>query len=232
VGGIVVLVIAGLVWYVSTEDLRRRAAESLNNICHNVFPDTTVKEPVTKSDAVKQAEQVVAPIIKSNPDQEPGPTWIPGPRFPTVVPTPTSTPQPKEYVADSNIFMDRVEGGPAQRQFIDDTILTDPNVTLDVPDAAVGEITPTASQLTRLHGIPGGAKIKQVRDGNMTGINIQALKSAPFQEADMRILQTAKELNLTLMTTNQKLQEQILNRSFPGRAAQWGTVSIIIPLRK
>jgi hypothetical protein len=47
-----------------------------------------------------------------------------------------------EYVADPNMFLDRVEGGFAQPLRIDSDILANSDITLYVPATAVSEVYP------------------------------------------------------------------------------------------
>jgi hypothetical protein len=143
-----------------------------------------------------------------------------------------------QFVADSNIFMDRVEGGPTQRQWITDHILNNPDVILYVPNTAYNEATymdPYGTQATRLAGGPGKATIIRTADGDLskslipgnTGpVDIVGLASRNFTENDMRIVRRAQELNLPLLTTNNRLYSQIFQSNIPQRKDEFGRVII------
>ena len=123
--------------------------------------------------------------------------------------------------------MDRVEGGPAQRLRIDQNILSNPSLTLLVPASAVAEVLPTPSQSARLTGYPGGARVIQISDGNLQGIDVGALESGTFSKSDMAIIQAAKERGFPLLTTNGAIYNQI--HSHPGRRKLWDSVGIAVP---
>jgi hypothetical protein len=123
--------------------------------------------------------------------------------------------------------MDRVEGGIAQRRRIDSTYLSNTNITLYIPSSAVMQIKPTPSQLSRLHGFPGGAKIIQVKNGSLSGVDVSSLVGRNFDMVDMIILQTAKERGLPLLTTQASLQGQVFSNI--ERRVLWGSVIIIRP---
>jgi hypothetical protein len=136
-------------------------------------------------------------------------------------PVPTTPPTRHEYVADSNIFMDRPS--PRGRAAID-PYLDDPTNVVYVCQAAVSEINPTPSQLARVAGVPGGAQIIQVANPSLAGINVAALVSASFDVNDMEILETARQRGLPLLTANEAMQRQVYSNV--ARRAIWGGVDI------
>jgi hypothetical protein len=81
---------------------------------------------------------------------------------------------------------------------------------------------------SRLAGAPDGAKIIQVPNGDLTGIDIANLVSRRFDLNDMYVIQTAKELHLSLLTTNAAMISQISDNL--DRRNVWGLVPIIVPI--
>ena len=154
-----------------------------------------------------------------------GPAVVPTPlptatAMPTVAPTPTTA--PTEYVADTGIFADRPSG---RGRGAIDPYLADPHVRLYVPQVVVGEVRPTPSQLARLAGTPGGAQIVQVPNPALpASYPVVTMTSRAFGVNDMLILETARTMRLTLLTSNDALVRQV--QSQPDRRRIWGGVSI------
>jgi len=154
-----------------------------------------------------------------------GPAVVPTPlptatAVPTVAPTPTTA--PTEYVADTGIFADRPSG---RGRGAIDPYLADPHVRLYVPQVVVGEVRPTPSQLARLAGTPGGAQIVQVPNPALpASYPVVTMTSRAFGVNDMLILETARTMRLTLLTSNDALVRQV--QSQPDRRRIWGGVSI------
>jgi RHS repeat-associated protein len=179
------------------------------------------------------------PALAPNPG--PAPTPTPG-APPVVLPhawdcptpaptmTPTATPMPVEYVADSNIFMDRPSGDPTMRSRIDTQYLNNPSVILYIPQSAADEVTqrrPTPSQLQRLQGYPGGARIHIVPDPDMSSIPIPALLGRNFDLVDMTVLELARQRQLAVLTANEAMRNQV--GSHQERRNIWGGVPLVIP---
>jgi hypothetical protein len=145
---------------------------------------------------------------------------------PTATPVATSTRQREvEYVADSNIFMDRVS--PANGIWRDN-ILSDSDNVIYVPSAVDQEINwASPTEIARRQGQPGGASIIPIPNGNLMGLDTNSLESRKFDLNDMKIIQSAKERNIPLLTMNSSMQNQIQSHS--ERKRIWGTVQIITP---
>jgi RHS repeat-associated protein len=137
--------------------------------------------------------------------------------------------EPVSYVADSNIFMDRPGKDPTLRARIDTQYLSDPNVTLYVPAAAVAEVlaSPSASQAQRLQGYTNGARVIQVPDPDMSSIPVQRLESRNFDETDMTVLELARQRQLSVLTANTAMINQV--GSHVERRNIWGNVRINVP---
>jgi hypothetical protein len=165
--------------------------------------------------------------------EEPAPLVVPpGGPIPVVPPGPTPA-QGQEKVADSNIFMDRIEGGPTQRQRIDTNFLANPNLTLHAPAAAIAEATavdPHGTQARRLTGEPGGARIAPDVDGNVAPLRpkFDQILSAKFNENDLRITLRAAERNVPLLTAQNSLAAQVKDPTFPERVKVVGKISVEI----
>jgi len=132
----------------------------------------------------------------------------------------------RAFVADSNIFMDRVSG---DRAWVDINILQNPNVALYVPLAAEDELWRSMSifQLQRLLGLPPyqGALRIPVFDGEVTDADLKTYYSPGFNQADMKIVQTAIDRNLPLLSFNgDKMRSQIVGNLPQGRAARFGAI--------
>ena len=150
---------------------------------------------------------------------------------PSAAPAPAPAPAEKkedkkkagvEKVADSGIFMDRVEEGAVQRTRIDRDVLARADLTLHVPDTAYGEATrmdPHGTQATRLAGAPGGARILRDVDGNIEPLrpNLARIVSNHFGESDLRIALRARERGVPLITTNRRMVAQVRDGNFPER---------------
>ncbi len=198
-----------------------------------------IKEPGTRPKPAEYPDEArglegVGPAIYQRPATTPNPrpqgTPTPAPRpVPTIVPvdvTPTSTPQHNvEYVADSNIFMDRVSHWDGNWR---DNILSDPNNVIYVPHAVDQELNwASPTEAARRAGQPGGASIISIPDGDLRGLDTSSLESRKFDLNDMKIIQSAKERNIPLITMNSSMQNQI--QSHPERKSIWGTVQIVTP---
>jgi hypothetical protein len=130
-------------------------------------------------------------------------------------------------VADSNIFMDRVEGGPAQRARIDEDFLNDPTFEFLVPYSAVYEVLafdPAGSQARRLRGQPGGARILQVLDPLMDPADVSQLTTANFNYTDLMVVETARIQATPVLTAQARFVTQV--RSYPPRAVRYAGVPI------
>jgi hypothetical protein len=138
-----------------------------------------------------------------------------------------------EKVADSNIFMDRVEGGKTQRDNIDCNYLNNPKVTLWVPDEAWLEATRNdkfGTQIKRLQGVKGGATINKDKDGDVAAIpNVDELLSVKFGLADLKISLRAAERALPFLCTQADMPRQLTDASFPRRVAKVGMVVVERP---
>jgi hypothetical protein len=142
-----------------------------------------------------------------------------------LAPALTSSSQPKpvvEKVADSNIFMDRPEGGPQQRAHIDALVLGRLDLMLHVPLSAIQEVhrvDPHGTQLARLLGRPGGASIGPDWDGDVTpySTDLPKILSTKFGESDFRITLRAKERGIPVVTANRRLAAQVVDGNFPAR---------------
>jgi hypothetical protein len=204
-------------------------------------------DPKVRKAREKVAEEVIEKIKeaikrpadpKPAPDPEPTPDPKPAPQKtgPTIGPTPEEPEKPRriEKVADSNVFMDRVEQGAAQRLRIDVGYLANNALTLFVPATARLEATrvdPAKTQAARLAGLPGGARIVNDPDGNVEPLrpNFNRILAGSFDEADLRIALRARERNLPLVTTNSKMTQQLVNPSYPLRVAAVGAVKVEVP---
>jgi len=176
------------------------------------------------------------------PQTQPTSTATPGTGTQTQ-PAPTKTPVPypnpgptrnyMEYVADSNIFADR----PSPRgRAVPDAYLANPNNVLFVPIAAVEELTrqgpgETVYQRIRLAGQSGGSTIVIVPFDApgylaLSQADIARLTPGKFNEYDLRIVETAKAANRPLLTTNDKMPNQI--RSNVDLAKELGMVDIMV----
>ena len=126
-----------------------------------------------------------------------------------------------EFVADFNIFQDRVTSEMSRWR---DALLSDPNVPLYVPESADTEINwDSSTEVARRLGQDGGAVIIGVPDGDISDLNTPEF--GRIDSNDMRILQTALELDLPLATLNYRMRNQI--NSNPDFRNQWGSVQII-----
>jgi hypothetical protein len=110
--------------------------------------------------------------------------------------------------------MDRPGKDPTLRARIDTQYLSDPNVTLYVPAAAVAEVlaSPSASQAQRLQGYTNGARVIQVPDLDMSSIPVQRLESRNFDETDMTVLELARQRQLFVLTANTAMINQAGSR--------------------
>jgi hypothetical protein len=151
---------------------------------------------------------------------------------PAPIPAPQGEPRQqsgsRELVSDSNIFMDRQNPGDVLPVT---ALLASTGTTLYVPDSAWNEVISGdrfGTQALRLQGQPGGARVVHDQDGSLTGIPAPALvPSRTFNQADMHIVQRAKERTKPLVTVNAAMATQI--SGVPVRAAVWGMVPIIRP---
>ncbi len=186
-------------------------------------------------DLIKEIEEGMKPKEEPPPDPKPDPRPPPPIGPDPVPPKPDEDEKPKiEKVADSNIFMDRIEGGVAQRARIDTGYLANSKLTLYVPAAAVGEVLavdPAGTQAARLAGAPGGATVVRDSDGNLDPYRagLPDIVSAKFNENDLKIAVRAKERSLPLLSANSRLQAQLVDGNFPKRVAAVGTVMVEVP---
>jgi hypothetical protein len=127
------------------------------------------------------------------------------------------------YVVDSNVFMTNLN--PAELA-LKTVFLANPMHLLIVPAAVYRETLtdPGAQLLLRRPGII------PVPDPPLTPAELTALNASQtgkFNWEDARILETAKILNVPLVTFNLSLQNQVL--SDPVRCAQWCSVRQMPP---
>lgn len=102
-------------------------------------------------------------------------------------------------------------------------LLGNSNITLYVPYSAEWEATQknpkyAAQQRLLLKGVLGGARIILIPDADMTGITVGPYGS--FNREDIRIVQTAKAMNLPLVTFNKAMAGQI--QSYQPYRTLWG----------
>jgi hypothetical protein len=138
-----------------------------------------------------------------------------------------------QKVADSNIFMDRVEGGLPQRQRVDCNYLQNPAVSLHVPTVAEEEalaVDPHGTQAKRLAGFPGGAAIIKTADGDISIIpDLSKVISKKFGVNDLKIALRASELTLPLATCQANMENQLKDSNFPERVKLLGHVVVEVP---
>lgn len=133
-----------------------------------------------------------------------------------------------EFVGDSNLFMDRPERAGTTRPICDD-ILADSNNTIVVPKAVRNEVTandPNGTQQQRL--TQSNADVQPVRSSNVkqTQQNHPDILSRNFDVNDLKLMQTAKQRGLPVVTNNSRLRNQI--QSHPTRRQLFGSVKIIV----
>ena len=182
-----------------------------------VVPDPVPSPPV----AAPVRASAGAGAIPKNP-VNPGIGVSPGH---ALAPALTSSSQPTsavEKVADSSIFMDRVEGGAPQRARIDTLVLARPDLMLHVPLSAIAEVyrvDPHGTQRARLLGRPGGASTGPDWDGDVTPYktDLPKILSANFGESDFRITLRAKERGIPVVTAARRLAAQVVDGNFPAR---------------
>jgi predicted nucleic acid-binding protein len=89
--------------------------------------------------------------------------------------------------------------------------LQNPNNTIYVPQAVRRElgVSPTQTQWDRLSGFTVRARIIEVPDPSISQYNPTDLVSDPFDLNDMFILETARVMDLTLLTVNPRLKNQV-----------------------
>ena len=126
-------------------------------------------------------------------------------------------------VSDAGTFLDRVP--PGHRVVLDD-VLAQSNIDLVLPKAIRSEVS-GATDIARMESAT--ASIEAVRSANVAHIlrTHPEILSRKFGLNDLKLVATAKQKGLPVITTNAKLKVQI--SSHADRQALFGGVKILVP---
>jgi hypothetical protein len=142
---------------------------------------------------------------------------------------PRNTLPPIAYATDSNVFMDL---WPTCRQHIDNEYLDNRAVTLYVHVAiysqALGAKDRYSTQEPRLSRLqrPGA---KRVPMATPLPPDASAMRSKAFDDVDISVLETARKLNVPLLSTDAPSMRNQINDGPPARRVRYGAVPIVDP---
>ena len=134
------------------------------------------------------------------------------------------------FVADSNLFMDKpvMAGGINVRAIYDD-VRAHPDLRLVIADVNRAEVKAIPSQLQRLADAAPQTTVVKTDVSKILAEN-QEILSQKFGVEDLILLETARARNLSVVTSNSAMVNQIANNA--ARYALYGKTSTLIPTKQ